>query len=194
MAFNGPSSESTFSQPFKEKYISEVVRIGGIIIFRPGKLWKATFSILWCDISGEAAGEIWHWSLLGVKGLKKNLLIYQFLESTRFVHLTFWINPGFGGILNNWILIVSGERTQYVLQPKITRSPHRAYSLRSRVANFEDAALCSYFLYVQSRPVEVRPDLFNVFRLNSFLSESLGLLKTCPCVIMKPMLCLKMFI
>ena len=24
---------------------------------------------VWCDISGEAAGEIWHWSLLGVKGL-----------------------------------------------------------------------------------------------------------------------------
>ena len=25
---------------------------------------------VWCNISGEAAGEIWHWSLLGVKGLK----------------------------------------------------------------------------------------------------------------------------
>ena len=24
---------------------------------------------VWCDISGEAAAEIWHWSLLGVKGL-----------------------------------------------------------------------------------------------------------------------------
>ena len=24
---------------------------------------------VWCNISGEAAGEIWHWSLLGVKGL-----------------------------------------------------------------------------------------------------------------------------
>ena len=23
---------------------------------------------VWCYISGEAAGEIWHWSLLGVKG------------------------------------------------------------------------------------------------------------------------------
>ena len=23
----------------------------------------------WCNISGEAAGEIWNWSLLGVKGL-----------------------------------------------------------------------------------------------------------------------------
>ena len=26
----------------------------------------------WCYISGEAAGEIWNWSLLGVKGLKVN--------------------------------------------------------------------------------------------------------------------------
>ena len=25
---------------------------------------------MWCNISGEAAGEIWKWSLLGVKGLK----------------------------------------------------------------------------------------------------------------------------
>ena len=25
---------------------------------------------VWCNISGEAAGEIWHWSLLGVKGFK----------------------------------------------------------------------------------------------------------------------------
>ena len=25
--------------------------------------------IVWCYISGEAAGEIWNWSLLGVKGL-----------------------------------------------------------------------------------------------------------------------------
>ena len=24
----------------------------------------------WCHISGEAAGEIWTWSLLGVKGLR----------------------------------------------------------------------------------------------------------------------------
>ena len=29
---------------------------------------------MWCDISGEAAGEIWNWSLLGVKGLKSSML------------------------------------------------------------------------------------------------------------------------
>ena len=44
-----PSSKSTFSQPFKEKCISEVVRIGSIIIFHLSKLWNATFSIL-CDV------------------------------------------------------------------------------------------------------------------------------------------------
>ena len=26
---------------------------------------------VWCNISGEAAGEIWHWSLSGVKGLNR---------------------------------------------------------------------------------------------------------------------------
>ena len=28
---------------------------------------------VWCFVSGEAAGEIWTWSLLGVKGLKPGL-------------------------------------------------------------------------------------------------------------------------
>ena len=44
------------------------MRIGSIIIFHLSKLWKAKFSIR-CYITGEAAGEIWNWSLLGVKGL-----------------------------------------------------------------------------------------------------------------------------
>ena len=51
--------KSTFSQPFKEKCTHEVVRIGiSMIIFHLSKAWKAEFSILWCNISGEAAGEI----------------------------------------------------------------------------------------------------------------------------------------
>ena len=29
---------------------------------------------VWCIISGEAAGEIWHWSLLGVEGLMHLLI------------------------------------------------------------------------------------------------------------------------
>ena len=45
----------TFSQLFKEKCISEVVRIGSLIIFHSSKLWNATFFIL-CSI--DTAGEI----------------------------------------------------------------------------------------------------------------------------------------
>ena len=41
-----PSSKSTFSQPFKEKCTSDVVRIGSIITFHQSKLWKAKFFIL----------------------------------------------------------------------------------------------------------------------------------------------------
>ena len=33
-------------KPFKEKYISEVVRIGSIIIFHLSELWKAKFFLL----------------------------------------------------------------------------------------------------------------------------------------------------
>ena len=43
------SSKSTFSQRLKEKCISEVVRIGSIIILHLSKLWKANFFIL-CDV------------------------------------------------------------------------------------------------------------------------------------------------
>ena len=44
-----PSSKSTFSQPFNKKCISEVVRIGSIIILHRSKLWKAKLSIV-CDV------------------------------------------------------------------------------------------------------------------------------------------------
>ena len=44
-----PSSKTTFSQHFKEKCISDVVRIGSTIIFHLSKLWKAKFFIL-CDV------------------------------------------------------------------------------------------------------------------------------------------------
>ena len=44
-----PSSKSTFSQPFKEKRIHDVVRIGSNITLHLRKLWKAKFFIL-CDV------------------------------------------------------------------------------------------------------------------------------------------------
>ena len=54
-------------------WASDVVRIGSIIISRPSKLWKATLHSVWSYMFCEAAGEIWNWSLLGVKGLKPDL-------------------------------------------------------------------------------------------------------------------------
>ena len=36
---------------------------------------------VWCNISGEAAGEIWHWSLSGVKGLRATMLVTLFCGS-----------------------------------------------------------------------------------------------------------------
>ena len=54
-----PSSKSTFSQPFKEKCISEVERIGSIITFYLNKL--QVLHSVWYHISGEAAGDIWNW-------------------------------------------------------------------------------------------------------------------------------------
>ena len=44
-----PSSTWAFPQPFEDKRISEVVRIGSIIIFYLNKVWKAMLFIL-CDV------------------------------------------------------------------------------------------------------------------------------------------------
>ena len=49
LAFSLSSSKSRFSQPFKKRCISEVGRIGSIIIFQLSKLCKAEFFIL-CDV------------------------------------------------------------------------------------------------------------------------------------------------
>ena len=40
------STKSTFSQPFKEKCINEVMRMGSIIMFHLSKLRKAKFLII----------------------------------------------------------------------------------------------------------------------------------------------------
>ena len=37
---------------------------------------------VWCNISGEAAGEIWDWSLLGVKGLNTSSIAVIFTNSS----------------------------------------------------------------------------------------------------------------
>ena len=44
---------------------------GCTIVFRLIKLQKAKVFMLCGNITTEAAGEIWTWSLLGVRGLKQ---------------------------------------------------------------------------------------------------------------------------
>ena len=76
----------TFSQPFREKCMGDVVRIGSITILHPSKLWEAKYHIVWCNISGEATGEIWYWSLLGwVEGL--NALRKWIIKRTQSQHM-----------------------------------------------------------------------------------------------------------
>ena len=78
------SAKSTFSQPLKEKCISEVVRIDSIIIFHliSNEKPHSPYCVM-CYISGEAAVEIWTSSLLGVKELTKlhTELTQMFLSS-----------------------------------------------------------------------------------------------------------------
>ena len=65
-----PSSKCTFSQPFKDKCISEVARIGAYNLSSELKIWKAKFfNCAIRYISGVAAGEVWRWSLLGMERL-----------------------------------------------------------------------------------------------------------------------------
>ena len=53
VTFALPSSKSTFSQPFREKCISEVVRIGSIIMFPLSKLWIFKFFKLCATYCGN---------------------------------------------------------------------------------------------------------------------------------------------
>ena len=83
-----PSSKSTFSQSFLEKCISEVVRTGTRIIFQSEYAMKSqVLHTVWCNMTGEATGEIWTWSaLLGVKVLtfgfvSRVLPLYRSFES-----------------------------------------------------------------------------------------------------------------
>ena len=72
------TQNGSFSQPFKEKCISEVVRIGNIIIFHLSKLYCQVLHTMWCDISGEAAGEIWNWSLMGMNSVQTCPVLCRF--------------------------------------------------------------------------------------------------------------------
>ena len=71
-----PSSKRRFSQPFKEKDMDEVVRIGTTIIFHMSKLMPSSSNCV-MQYSGKATGEIWNWSLLGVKGLCSTFVLYM---------------------------------------------------------------------------------------------------------------------
>ena len=53
-------------------YINEVVRVGCILIIWVSYMKSQVLHTVWCNISGEAAGEIWNWSYLGVKGLTRS--------------------------------------------------------------------------------------------------------------------------
>ena len=55
--------------PTLEKYTSEIVRIGSIIIFHLSKLWKAKFFFILCEVIFQARLQ-GNWSLLGVIVLK----------------------------------------------------------------------------------------------------------------------------
>ena len=67
-ALSLPSSKSTFSQPIKEK----CMKLGNENwLYNHLSSEKAVktqvLHTVWCNISGEATGEIWNWSLLGVQ-------------------------------------------------------------------------------------------------------------------------------
>ena len=42
---------------------------------------------VWCNMTGEATGEIWTWSLSGVKGITVSLLVWHYWKGCRYRHL-----------------------------------------------------------------------------------------------------------
>ena len=50
---------------------------------------------VWCYISGEAAGEIWNWSLLGVKGLRQGVILQDVENALYFIHTEIYARKGY---------------------------------------------------------------------------------------------------
>ena len=61
--------------PFKEKCICQIVRFGSIISFHKKAMKSRVLLTVWCYISGEAEGNIWNWSYLGLKDCWQRLFI-----------------------------------------------------------------------------------------------------------------------
>ena len=81
----------------KEKCISEVVRIGSIIIFHSEPAMESqVLHTVWCYFSGEAAGESWRWSLLEVKGLKDLDMNWRQWHTATLVYLNKSTSPTLG--------------------------------------------------------------------------------------------------
>ena len=81
----------TFSQPCKEKCISEVVRIGSHNhLSSDSAMENQVLHSVWCYISGDTAGGIRNWSPLGLKGLtlmessKKLVYVFLLLEEAKY--------------------------------------------------------------------------------------------------------------
>ena len=85
LIFHSWAQKVYFPNLSKSDCMSDVARICSIITFHLSELWKVKFSILWCHISCDAAGEFWHWSLSGVKGLTLSL--------TRAIKFKFLLQP-----------------------------------------------------------------------------------------------------
>ena len=63
-----PRSKSSFSQPFKEKCISEVVKISMIIIFHLSKLWKLAKLFILRVVIFLVSIDSWEWKVKRING------------------------------------------------------------------------------------------------------------------------------
>ena len=91
---------------------------------------------MWCNISGEAAEEIWNWSLLRMKGLKSpiqrdlHILIHKCITSIN--RTSGFILRAFSSASQAGLATVS---FWYVLLPFLSGFVHRLTNLRESLAN-----------------------------------------------------------
>ena len=50
-------------------------------------MWKVKFSVLWCNISGKAAGKMWHWSLSRMKRVNWEAVLPLTFKLSRYATL-----------------------------------------------------------------------------------------------------------
>ena len=125
-------------------------------------MWKVKFSVLWCNISGKAAGKMWQWSLSRMKRVNWEAVLPLTFKLSR--HATLHVRVG------SWeISLFRSDEKLNEIRRSLRQSPHGQISLITCVdvvASAQRVVVC--FVSHSKRAVLCESRVpFKVLQLNS---------------------------